>query len=291
MMLFIGVFTLSLGDNVKNITIASYNHTIFDANVSDPSSVLNANVTDPSSVLNANVSDPSSVLNANVSDPYSVLNTNVTDPYSVLNTNVTDPSSVATIINMYNLSSSITTNTNFTTNNVSYPPPSSNNNTTYRATISYCSSQISLQKQTINCPSYDVCCRILIYEDQFTKEENNCKLSQKNSGLCNNLKSCKATCKIKVPSTYSCVNRKSGYNQVLDSCYENCFYKGYNCLTSSNSKDKTIGTAEIIILVILLSSFVGCLCRYTFCKDFYIPQRRPSSKIYSTNTDSDLLHV
>jgi hypothetical protein len=155
---------------------------------------------------------------------------------------------------------------------------------------SYCNSQISLQKQTVNCPSYDYCCRILIYEDQFTKEENNCKLSQKNTGLCNNLKSCKETCKSKIPSTYSCINRKSGYNQILDSCYETCFYKGYNCLTSSNSKDKSMGTAEIIILVILLSSFTYCLCRHTFCKDFYIPERRPSSKIHST-TDSDLLHV
>jgi len=249
MILFIGIFTLSSGDNLKNII-----------NVIDIFSVTNHTT---------NVTNPSLIVNTTANETYSP----PTNTIFIHAINVTDPS---LIVN--------------TTTNVTYPPPT-NSNVTYRKTLPYCSTLISLHKQTINCPVYDYCCRILVYEDQFTKEENNCKISKKNTELCNNLKSCKSTCKSKIPLSYSCINRKSGYNQVLDSCYENCFYKEYNCPIKMNSKDKVMGSGEIILIVMFLSAFVCCICRYTICNDFHLTKRRPSSTVHVTNTDSNLLHV
>ena len=158
----------------------------------------------------------------------------------------------------------------------------------------YCKSQILLYNKILNCRQHKYCCNLNVYETQFNNENNKC--THNTSTLCNNLASCRNSCKNKIPSYYSCIsgNTNERYTLFLNNCYEKCFDNEYKCPNSKKSQQKYFGIVETIIVVIVLGTFAICVARYTCFENFHLKHTRKSSfssKVHIASTSNDFSNV
>lgn len=146
----------------------------------------------------------------------------------------------------------------------------------------FCYNKTALKKTIDLCNRDDYCCFWQAYDNQFKKEEAN-KLP-----FYENLNTCKKSCLFKVPPLNVCTRTKLNYNtyQPLNTCYDICFTNAYNCPTvvTVSTNKKNISTAEIIIIVIIVSLIFFGVSYSMCCKNDTFHVRRNSSKVHIART-------
>ena len=190
-------------------------------------------------------------------------------------------------------------------------------NSTVSTNNLFCKRQVELTNQLLTCNQGDYCCKVNVYEKRFSYEMQYCNFPRKAAefntmkintntnnktssvnkqllNMCTNLQNCRNICKQKVPMYDGCndINIPK-YNTVIDSCYQTCFAKEYNCPQAMITTNKNISVAEIIILVICLSSFSYCMLRYVLCASCYCNTNDSSreSKIHADTTVENYSNV
>ena len=153
-------------------------------------------------------------------------------------------------------------------------------NLTMQTSFNNCDKASTLQQKIQTCKASEQCCISIVFENQFEME------SRGNVALSN----CKSDCRSKMSSSnIACNHVSTNYNiyRNLNYCYSVCFQNAYKChnFNYNNNNRKILSEGEIVIVVIVLTIFFGCVCRYSVCEDFKIRRMSYQSKVHVAKTN------